>query len=121
MSAKILIVEDEQLVAADLESKLERLGYTVVGVAASGPDALHLAREFHPEVILMDIQLQGPMDGITAARLMNEIVDTKVIFVSAFAQLSRVGTASIAQGSYINKPFSLAQLRAVVASAIGDR
>ena len=63
----MLIVEDEQIVAADLESKLTPMGYSVVGTAASGEEAIRLAGEEKPEIVVMDIQLQGAMKGTEAA------------------------------------------------------
>jgi hypothetical protein len=65
--ARILIVEDEQIVAVDLEGQLERLGYQVVGMAVSGEDACTMVASEQPDLILMDVRLDGPMDGIDAA------------------------------------------------------
>ena len=64
---KILIVEDEEIVALDLEQRLARIGYTVMGTTASGNEAIRLASELNPHVILMDIKLSGDMDGIETA------------------------------------------------------
>ena len=64
----ILIVEDEAIVAADLSGKLGQLGYEVVGITAKGEEAIELACSRKPQVVLMDIRLKGPMDGIEAAR-----------------------------------------------------
>ncbi len=66
MNSRIMIVEDEYIVAADLEAKLTKLGYQVIGTAASGDEALSLAEEQRPHIVLMDIQLQGTMSGIDA-------------------------------------------------------
>ena len=63
----ILIVEDEAIVAADLAGKLQRLGYEVAETAAQGEEAVALAGRLRPQLVLMDIRLQGPMDGIEAA------------------------------------------------------
>ena len=65
--ANILIVEDEGIVARDIARSLERLGYTVVGIAASGDEAVRLAADAQPDLVLMDVVLQGDMDGIAAA------------------------------------------------------
>ncbi len=64
---RILIVEDEGIVAADLESTLQKLGYTVVGTAATGEQAVEKAEKTAPDLVLMDIRLKGEMDGIDAA------------------------------------------------------
>lgn len=66
MTTKVLVVEDEGVVALDITQELESAGYSVVGHVASGEDAIVKAGELRPEVILMDIHLQGEMDGIAA-------------------------------------------------------
>lgn len=63
----ILVVEDEAIVAADLAGKLKRLGYEVADIAATGENAVSLADRLCPRLVLMDIQLEDPMDGISAA------------------------------------------------------
>ena len=67
--AKILIVDDEVVVAEDIRRQLRALGYLVVGVVASADEAVRLAGEHRPDLVLMDIKLKGPMDGIDAARI----------------------------------------------------
>ncbi len=64
---KIVIVEDEGLIAADLQGRLERVGYRVPGVAASGGEALEIIRTQAPDLVLMDIRLAGELDGIQVA------------------------------------------------------
>src|SRR5687767_4303871 len=66
--ARILVVEDEGIVAMDLKGRLEALGYTVVDTVSSGEDAIRRATELHPDLALVDIRLSGDMDGIEAAR-----------------------------------------------------
>ena len=65
--ASILIVEDERIVAMDIQNSLENLGYAIVGQADRGEDAVKKTEELHPDLILMDIGLKGEMDGIEAA------------------------------------------------------
>ena len=65
---RILLVEDEILIAEDARILLERMGYLVVGTAASGPEAVQQADELRPDLILMDVRLQGAMNGVEAAR-----------------------------------------------------
>ena len=119
MRRRILIVEDEQLVAADLEAKLTRLGYHVVGLAASGPDALRLASEQDPELVLMDVRLQGGMDGIETAKRLKHVTPAPVIFVTAYAQVSGHGAAKLPAGDTLSKPFSKEQLGAAVRAVLG--
>src|SRR5947208_2812224 len=68
MGARIFIVEDEQIVAADLDAQLRRLGHQVIGIAASGEEAMRLAEQLRPELVLMHVRIQGDMDGTEAAR-----------------------------------------------------
>ncbi len=119
MGVRILIVEDEQLVAADLEAKLTRLGYEVVGLAASGVDALRLASEEHPELVLMDVRLQGDMDGIETANLLQNVSAAPVIFVTAYAQVSGPYSARLLGRTTISKPFSKNELGSVVRAVLG--
>ncbi len=119
MCARILIVEDEQLVAADLEAKLTRLGYYVVGLAASGADAIRLASSSHPELVLMDVRLQGGMDGIETAKRLKDVTPAPVIFVTAYAQVSGPDGGRLLGGVTLSKPFSREQLHAAVRTVLG--
>jgi len=80
---RILITEDEQIVAEDLKMTLETMGYTVVGIASSGERAIELADGEKPDLILMDIMLAGKMDGIAAAHTIRSRHDIPVIYVTA--------------------------------------
>jgi CheY-like chemotaxis protein len=120
MSLRILIVEDEQIVAADLESKLNRLGYEVVGIAASGEEAIALAEELRPELVFMDVRLQGPMDGTQAARHVQRMTGSPIIFITAYAEIfMRDPTLMNPPGLCLSKPFSINQLQAVL-EAVAD-
>jgi CheY-like chemotaxis protein len=76
MGARILIVEDEQIIAADLEQKLIALGHQVVGSAASGEEAIRLAQHLRPELVLMDVRIRGSVDGTEAARRIQALITT---------------------------------------------
>jgi len=67
-AARILVVEDERIVAMSLRKQLSKLGYEIVGHAPSGTEAIQKAGELRPDVVLMDIHLEGAMDGVAAAR-----------------------------------------------------
>ena len=115
MSARsVLIVEDELIVAADLSSKLTQLGYKVLGPVASGEEAVARARQERPGLVLMDIRLRGPMDGIEAALSIQEL-GLPVVFLTAHsdtATLSRIGkTGAFA---YILKPYDDRELHAQI-------
>lgn len=69
---RILIVEDQRLIAADLENTLKKLGYVVVGNVSSGEDAISTSDQVRPELVLMDVRLRGEMDGIHAAQIIRD-------------------------------------------------
>ncbi|BFU94925.1 MAG: protein of unknown function [Nitrospira sp.] len=102
----ILIVEDEAVVAADLAGKLERAGYRVVGIAADGEEALETAAAQLPDLVLMDIRLAGPMDGIEAAERIREACSIPIIYLTAHSDASTLQRASMTEPfGYILKPF----------------
>jgi CheY-like chemotaxis protein len=118
MTTRVLIVEDELIVAADLEIKLRRMGYDVVGIATSGEEAVELAEKENPNVILMDIQLQGVMFGTEAARRIQERAKIPVIFLTAFANVFVHDPQQMQfPGICISKPFSVPQLRGALEAA----
>lgn len=115
----ILIVEDEAIVAADLEQRLERLGYTIMGPAASGSEALALARLRAPQLALMDIRLQGPIDGIAVAEILRKELDVPVIFLTAHADQATLDRAKVAESfGYLLKPFDERLLQITIEMAI---
>ena len=79
----ILIVEDESIVADDLAGKLRRLGYEVAGTTSEGDEAIALTCRLHPALVLMDISLEGSMDGIEAAEVIRCQHDVPVIYLTA--------------------------------------
>src|SRR5947208_1670482 len=82
---KILIVEDEGVVALDLKHSLENLGYSICGIASSGDAALRKAKATRPDLALVDVKLQGDMDGIETAAAVKWLYHTPVIFLTAHA------------------------------------
>jgi YesN/AraC family two-component response regulator len=74
-NAKILIVEDESIIVKSLENRLLKAGYDVIGNAASGKEAIEMARQLNPDLILMDIKLDGEMTGIEAASEINKFLN----------------------------------------------
>ncbi|MFP4395385.1 MAG: sensor histidine kinase [Anaerolineales bacterium] len=104
MSLKVLIADDEALVSEMLQATVERLGHTVVGDAANGEEAIRLTAERQPDVVLMDIDMPG-MDGVTAAKRIQEECPTPVIVVTAFDTPELVRKASDAGVvAYLVKP-----------------
>ena len=102
----ILIVEDEAVVAEDLSQKLRRLGYEVSGVTGRGEEAVALAREGRPDLVLMDVHLLGPMDGVEAAARIRRECALPVIFVTAHSDRATLERAKLSEPfGYILKPF----------------
>ena len=115
----ILVVEDEQIVAFDVQMSLNRLGYCVPAVAASAEQAIETAERLLPDLVLMDIHLSGEMDGIQAGREIRERFDIPVVFVTAMADASTLSRIS-AVGAYghVGKPFRMADLRSTIDGAL---
>ena len=81
--AKILIVEDERIIALEMRHNLESMGYDVAAIVSSGEEAVRKAEELHPDLVLMDIILQGEMDGVEAAGQIKNRFDVPVVYVTA--------------------------------------
>jgi DNA-binding response OmpR family regulator len=102
----ILVVEDERIVARDLQQRLKRLGFAVPQVASSGEEALSLAEQLRPQLILMDIKLGGRVSGLEAARQIGERWKIPVIFLSAYDdEETRSASRMFNAIDYLNKPF----------------
>jgi CheY-like chemotaxis protein len=116
---KILVVEDEVLVAEDLKEILREFGYEVPGIAETGEGAITLAGETRPDLILMDINLSGAMDGITAGGEIRSRWGIPIIYVTAFANQAFIERAkkTIPSG-YILKPFNERQIQITVEIAL---
>ena len=113
--AKILIVEDDRIVARDIEQQLSRIGHSVVGVTADGESAVQLARETAPDLVLMDIRLEGEMDGIEAAERIRQTAQVPVIYLTAYADDQTLARARLTEPfGYILKPFEDSQLRTAI-------
>lgn len=116
---KILVVEDEILIAEDLRFTLQRIGHSVVGIASSGVDAVQKADQLHPDLVLMDVRLQGAMNGIEAARIIRSKADIPVIYVTAHASV--LGSLQEDRRSAsLAKPFSPMQLEDTINSVMGN-
>src|SRR5580692_7376723 len=96
--SKIMVVEDEVLIALDLKGRLENSGFTVVpGIAASAEMALSLAGRHTPDLILMDIRLQGAGDGIEAAAQVRRQMDIPVIFLTSHSDVETIERAKLSE------------------------
>jgi DNA-binding response OmpR family regulator len=109
----ILIVDDELLIARELEARLQSKGYRVSGIAPSGPEAIRLADETRPDLVLMDIALSGSMDGIEAYGEIRRRHRVPVIYLTAYADNTVLDRAKITEPfAFILKPFSERELSA---------
>ena len=118
-AARILVVEDEAVVALDLRTRLTRLGYEVVGVATTGDEAVAIAQEQRPDLTLMDIRLRSTMDGIEAAEKIRTQVGLPVVYLTAHADEATVDRARVTEPfGYILKPFDERELRTVIETAL---
>ena len=103
---KILVVEDENIVAEDIKNTLQGLGYTVVGITATGEGAIEKTKEEEPDLILMDIRLKGDMNGIEAAKKITSKADIPVVFLTACSDNGIVEKAKHTKAfGYLVKPF----------------
>ncbi|TGK02587.1 response regulator [Leptospira langatensis] len=116
---KILVVEDEIIVAVNLGQKLKKLGYDLVGITSSGEEAIQKAEENHPDLVLMDINIEGNLDGIQTAELLRNRFQTPVIYLTAYADENTLNRAKRTQPlGYIVKPFESDQLRSSIEVAL---
>lgn len=109
--SKILIVEDSEIVAEDLCVKLSQEGYDVCGVVSRGDDAIDYARRLCPDLILMDINLEGEIDGIEAAQKIRRENETPLVYLTGLADKATLARAADTRPSaYLLKPLDLRQI-----------
>lgn len=115
----ILIVEDESIVAKDIQNSLKKLGYNVVGTASNADAALQLVEEQRPDLILMDIMLKGEKSGIDISEEVKEKYNIPVVFLTAYADASTFGKAKETEPyGYIIKPFKEIDLQTSIEMAL---
>jgi len=115
----ILVVEDEIIVSKDIQNSLKRLGYNIVGSAASGEKAIEVALSENPDLILMDIMLKGEMNGIEAAEKIKEKINVPIIFLTAYAEDATLSKAKMVEPyGYILKPFKEIDLKTAIEVAV---
>ena len=119
-NTKVFILEDENIVAKDIEQSLKKLGYDVVGVASSGEKVKELLKDgVKPEIFLMDIMIKGDMDGIEVAEYVKEKYNLPVIFLTAYADENTLSKAKITEPyGYILKPFKEIDLHTTIEMAL---
>lgn len=116
---KILIVEDERIIALDLKKRLERFGFVPPEIVSNGEDAIATAGSMRPDIILMDIMLGGAIDGIDAARHIKDNLNIPVIFLTAYSNENTLDRAKEAEPyGYILKPFKERELYTTIDIAL---
>lgn len=117
--AKVLIVEDESIVAKDIQNKLEDLDHDVVGIVSAGEKVVNAVRDLNPDLVLMDIRLEGEMDGIQASEELKQFFDLPVVFLSSYSNVNTLKRAKIAEPyGYLLKPYEDRELSVAIDLAI---
>ena len=116
---KILIVEDEKILAMGLKKKLEKLGYHITDLTSSGAEAIESVKKIQPDLVLMDIVLKGAMDGIETAEFIVNLYDIPIIYLTAYADDEMLARAEkTCPYGYILKPYKDSELKANIKMAI---
>ena len=119
LKARILVVEDERLVALALEQCLKAIGHDVVALVTTGQEAVRKAVELVPDLVLMDIRLKGEVDGIEAAVRIHDNFGTPIVYLTAYSDDNTLERARAAQPyGYVLKPFEEKSLKSAVAMAL---
>ncbi len=117
--ARILVVEDEVIVAKDIQERLNSLGHSVAGTASSGEEAIAKIEETQPELILMDIKIKGPMNGIATAEKIRKGFNIPVVYLTAYADEDTVRRAKVTKPfGYLVKPFDDRELHSTIEIAL---
>jgi PAS domain S-box-containing protein len=119
VNGKLLIVEDEPIVALDLQQEVEQLGCEVIGLAESADEALLAVEESRPDLALMDVRIVGSMDGIQTARLLRDAYEIPVIFLTSYSDDETIARAAREMPyGYLTKPFQSRELKAALQVAL---
>lgn len=112
MGYKVLIVEDESIVAEDLKNTLEEWGNTVIGAVNNGRTALEIAKNLRPDFVLMDVKINGDLNGVETALVIDSFFQEEVpiVFLSAHASRDYPVLKAVSKYVYLNKPFSSEEL-----------
>jgi adenylate cyclase len=116
---RILVAEDERIIAIDIRNTLKALGYEVIGTVTTGEEAIQLSGELKPDLILMDIMLNGEMTGIDAARIILPKFDIPVIYLTALSDNETLNKAKITEPfGYVLKPYDARVLNSAIEMAV---
>jgi len=118
-NVRILVVEDENIVAEEIRVRLKNLGYTIADIASSGEEAMEKVAGAHPDLVLMDIQLQEEMDGVETAKHIRANFDIPIIYLTSYADDNTLERAKITEPfGYVIKPFDERKLHSVIEIAL---
>jgi len=116
---KIVIVEDESIVALDIKKSLRKLGYTVTGRAKSGSEAIKKVEETCPDLVLMDVGIKGDMDGIETAKRIQAEFNIPIIYLTAHSDEATLKRAKLTKpAGYLIKPFEDRELHSTITTAL---
>ena len=116
---RLMLVDDEVAISMQLKERLTSMGYEIVGMVSSGEEAVALAKDLRPDLVLMDIVMPGKIDGIAAAEIIKEDQDIPVIFLTGYAENQFIERAKKAEPfGYIGKPFQESEIRALIEVAL---
>jgi len=117
--ADIMIVEDDKVSALDIKAAVEKLGHRVCATVSSGEEALDTLKKLRPDLILMDIVLDGEIDGIEAVTAIMEVLDIPVIYVTAYTdEATRKRAEETSAAAFLSKPVDPAALAAAIKKAL---
>jgi two-component system, cell cycle sensor histidine kinase and response regulator CckA len=112
---RVLVVEDEEIILADVTRQLRKQGYVIAGTASSGTEAIRAAGTTNPDIVLMDLRLQGRMNGLEAARQIREASAVPILFVSAHAGALAASLPDLpGRNRVLLKPFSPSELHEAI-------
>ena len=121
MKKRVLLVDDEPSVRTSLSDLLEFWGYEVCDLAATGEDAIKKSEAVKPDLVMMDIKLKGPIDGIESARAIKKRDNTPIIFMTGYINENlKKEAAAVQPAAYLEKPFNLDELKSALDLAIQE-
>jgi len=115
---KILIVEDEQVIAMDLQKTISNFGYNVLSTVSSGEEALRLMAENKPNLVIMDILLEGDLNGIETGVIISERYNIPIIYITAYAKEILLRSKITESSTFLVKPFNENELREKIATVL---
>jgi DNA-binding NarL/FixJ family response regulator len=122
MKAKILIAENERIIAIDIKNSLQRLGFKVTALVSTGEEVMRKVKEEKPDLILMDIKLDGPLSGIKTAEIITDHYNIPIIYLTAYSDRETLQNAKITEPyGYLIKPFDSREIEIAIEMAFIKR